>query len=903
MALDSVVYNKAVDVAQSMPVPVIFAKQGEHHKRKVVVKIMEDGQPFKLASGNTAYVQGATAEDLKTKQRYRFKYNIAETNFADSTITFYIDRGMTQVIGITQCELAIYDSGAPDEILCTANINIEVQGTGMSPEDEIANDDYQAIASIKVEVTAMRDEVRDKTIQAIAAKGAAETAAQNAYNSALGVQKIVAGNEAYTKQEADLKYSVAPRKVQTSTTGELKLTDADYGLSYIELQGNSEQYTNTANINMFDVEYNKSLGLHGTDKFLRTTGEIDVSGNWSYSYYIKVAPNTLYSFVGIPASPSAAFIFYTKDKTYISGIATKDAVIDLVRAVTTPSNCEWMRISYTYTTNNSQMYLGQLPSQGVMGAVETPSPDYPSEVKSVGDIPKDVNGVEIRNILDIDGILAKPESEWTVTAERIFATPLDVSKTKINGRLFKAFDRPDINVGLSTGAKAMTDGTSGFYLGATSIPIKGFDFSLSTTVYLFIYFTGAVPSLTEVKEILDKERNKFVFTYASEVDEYRPYIGENNGLAKIESIGLNHADPKQVLITRYSEVKVNEDNSVIKATQTIIDGGASSYIYFNYEKDRQYTLYCKAKFIELSGTGGRSFVGIRDKTGNKSAIIQQGINTNNVINEVLLNFTATEDGLGVMLYIQPDINTSRRELYVYDLMIVEGEKTLQEMKALKYQPYYNQITWIPLREPLRAMKTAYNVFSDTVDKNGNVTKKIQKMKMSEVPNLDNGWDADPVGINARSSDIKFAYYTMDNIYKLADSNKDIPCLCEKLKYSKNGISPTAESIWHSAVIVFQIKNTRTGLSDAETDRTVIMQAIRNYITTNDYTVYYLLNENDFSNYQISAVYIETYDQETNVRCLNKVKPSSMGLDYKIAISSLIKRLEALESAAVNNGGK
>lgn len=107
-----------------------------------------------------------------------------------------------------------------------------------------------------------------------------------------------------------------------------------------------------------------------------------------------------------------------------------------------------------------------------------------------------------------------------------------------------------------------------------------------------------------------------------------------------------------------------------------------------------------------------------------------------------------------------------------------------------------------------------------------------------------------------------------------------------------------ESIWHTQVIVFQIKNTRTGLSDAETDRTVIKRAIRDYITTNDYTVYYLLNQDDFFNYQIPVVYIETYDQETNVRCLNKVKPSDMTVDYKIAMSSLIKRLEALEAKTI-----
>lgn len=311
MALNDVVYNKTVDVAQSMPVPVIFAKQNENGKRKVIVTLLKDGQPFVIGSDISGYIQGATAQNPVTKQPIRFKRALTSLDTTANTATFVITESMTAEIGITQCEVALYDTAKPNEIICTANINIEVQGTGMSPQDEMASDDYQAIVSIKAEETAMRDEVRDKTNQAIAAKGAAETAAQNAYNSALGVQKIVAGNEAYTKQEADLKYSIAPRKAQTSTTGELKLTDADYGLSYLELQGNSEQYTNTASTNLFDMGYQKSLGLDGTNKYLKVNGEVETSGGsgWSYSYYIKVKQNTLYSARGLIASTAAAIVF------------------------------------------------------------------------------------------------------------------------------------------------------------------------------------------------------------------------------------------------------------------------------------------------------------------------------------------------------------------------------------------------------------------------------------------------------------------------------------------------------------------------------------------------------------------------------------------------------------------
>lgn len=857
----------------------VDAKQYDHKARHLLINLTNNGVPYTIPSGTIIRFQGTKRDGKQVMSDCPVPIN----NKIDVELTEQILASE----GPMNCEIFLTDNTSH---LRSANFILKIEKAALPRSDIISSDDYQSIDKIKADTLQYKKDAEAAKAAAEAAKeaaaGSANTATQQAQTAQLEAKKvkqIVAGNEAYTKTESDLKYTVAPRKETSSSTGELKLTDADDGLSYLELQGNSEQYTNTANANMFDIEYNRSLGLDRTDKFLRTTGEIAISGNWSYSYYIKVSPSTTYSLPGLSASTAAAIVFYAKDKAYISGITTNDAVIAGIRAVTTPSNCEWIRVSYVYNSETFKMYLGQPPSQPVIGAVDTPSPDYPSEVRSVGDIPKDVNGVEIRNILDIDGILARPDSDWTVPASgRTFSIPLDVSKQKIGGRLFEAISHPRFNIGLSNHQTSLSD-TSGFYLSAPSIPYKSFDFSSSAAVNLFIYVTGTDPiDLAMVKEILDKERNKFVFTYASEVDEYRPYIGENNGLAKIESIGLNHADPKQVLMTRYSEVKVNEDNSVIKATQTIIEGGASSYIYFNYEKDRQYTLYCKAKFIELSGTGGRSFVGIRDKTGIKSAIIQQGINTNNVINEVLLNFTATEDGLGVMLYIQPDVNTSRRELYVYDLMIVEGEKTLQEMKALKFQPYHQQITWIPLREPLRKLGS----YADTINKDGSVIQQslLSEYNGSEVWYLDTlyydgvPWNRYYIAIqgSVKYSDTTVGQTSLNNLFKLGEKGQT--SLAAKLYTITKRTSDGKSMVYCS-------------LNGTET-----IDEFKALLQKESMIVYCVLEKP--ITYQIPAVYIETYDQETNVRCLNKVKPSDMTLDYKIAMSSLIKRLEALESKTV-----
>ena len=889
MALNDVVKNISVDVSRVAPTPTVFAKQNENGKRQVIVKLMKDGQPFTIGTGVGGYIQGATAPNPVTKRQIKFKRDLTAIDTTQGTATFIITESMTAEIGITQCEVSIYDTEKPQEILCTANINIEVQGTGMSLNDEMASDDYQAIVNIKAEVTAMRDEVVTKTAQAIAAQSAAETAAQNAYNSALNVQKIVAGNEAYTKQEADLKYSVAPRKAQTSTTGELKLTDADYGLSYLELQGNSEQYTNMASANLFDAEYNKSLGLDATDKYLRTTGEIDISVGWSYSYYIKVVPNTLYSFVGIPASPAASFVFYTKDKTYISGISTKDAVIDLVRAVTTPNNCEWMRISYGYN-NQTAMYLGQPPSQGVMGAVETPSPDYPSEVKSVGDIPKDVNGVEIRNLLDEEAL--KNPDNWSIQGDSVYYVKLSPSTAKLLGTAYKMLDvRPDWKSSLYLSETTLGGVNERIILINNSGVARtgSYTFPSIDPIYL-VGYNRSHDVMTKAQFIDEIFRcYKFMVTEAAEIDEYRPYIGENNGLVKIESSGINRADTGDGPILMASENSIEVNTWTPRKIVLTQKNKSTSWAYveLDFERGKTYTFYCKCKVEVIDGTqtDDATSIGFRQYPPGgvmhgKKFLLQDGqykdiYNTTGVIPDDVPN-------MAFMIYLSAQaISNGNIKITIDDLMVVEGEKTLQEMKALKYQPYHHQITWIPLREPLRKI-TGSGKYQDSIDQDGFVTQCILKCVL----------DGSIGGIYGGPVKGDLIGFSVNVESLLVASIRAV--WCNKLAYLN---SPSDAS--------------REGCAEANTTLTIIVKKAR--LESADLAGFKKWLSDQYSKgepviaypatitpitYKIPAVYIETYDQETNVRCLNKVKPSDMTLDYKLAINSLIKRLEALETTTV-----
>lgn len=903
MALNDVIYNKKVDVAQAMPVPVVFAKQNDNAKRKVVVTLVKNGQPFVFGTGVNGYIQGATAPNPVTKRQIKFKRDLTAIDTTQGTATFIITESMTAEIGITQCEVALYDTAKPNEIICTANINIEVQGTGMSPQDEMASDDYQAIVSIKAEVTAMRDEVRTKTAEAIAAQGAAETAAQNAYNSALGVQKIVAGNEAYTKQEADLKYSVAPRKAQSTTTGEMRLTDSDDGLSYLALQGNSEQYTATGK-NLFDVKQlvktmqaispsSITIGQDSNGKFMQI-----LNSAWLMERCLEFANDTSKSYkIGFKTK----YISGTGVSLYL-GVAYKDGTTKIVFyghgqptqytefSGTIPAGKEIDYLYFSYSSSGAYfnvlldsfyLYPIDVPSsERPTGGYGTPSPEYPSEVKSVGDIPKDVNGVEIRNLLDEEWIKNQPESAWTKnTSGTIFSIEVALPKTRLYIRTpdFNATDAEGTTFGISKkpGSLAVADG---IYFYKTTL--GSFDFSGQEHIYIILGRKDKNWDLA--KKSLMKAR--LMVTSAAEIDEYRPYIGENNGLIKLESIGINRVNPKQVSFSSNLTIEINKDSSIIKLTQQAITNSAVAYVYFNYEKGKGYTLYCRAKFIELSGTGGRSFIGIRDKTGADGAITQQIINTNNVINEILINFTALQEGLAVMLYPQPDVNLSIRRLEIYDLMVVEGTKTLQEMKALKYQPYQNKITWIPLREPLRKIGD----YADSVDKWGNVVQRIQKDVLDNI--------------------VYFSYYQSESQGATYLFQVTTPIITNNLPAQENiimsNILKKCPNMWGMDVegigiggigfVLYDFRILKTKFS-GEPTKEKLQSIIKEGVT------YY--SRREVITYQIPAVYIETYEPTTNVRCMNEVKPSTMGLDYKLAISSLIKRLEALESAAVNNGGK
>ena len=88
-------------------------------------------------------------------------------------------------------------------------------------------------------------------------------------------------------------------------------------------------------------------GVYTSKKYIaRTNGSIESSGDWSATDYIKIKPNTTYTFSGITNaySGTAGTSFYNSSRTFISSISST------TQTFTTPNNAQYVRISLNNET-------------------------------------------------------------------------------------------------------------------------------------------------------------------------------------------------------------------------------------------------------------------------------------------------------------------------------------------------------------------------------------------------------------------------------------------------------------------------------------------------------------------------------------------------------------------------
>lgn len=862
----------------------VTVKQYDDQIPHVRVELRQNGAKYMIPSGTTLRMQGTKPDGT------HFMYDVIRTD--DGRVDCPLTNQILAAAGPILTEVCMTDTTGE---LTTFNFYILAQKAALSREEIESSDDYESIDKIREETQKYKEQAEAAKTAAEAAKEAAtksaNTATQQAQTAQLEAQKvkqIVAGNEAYTKTESDLKYTVAPRKEASSDTGELKLTDADEGLSYLELQGNSEQYSNTANKNLIDLNF-------ATDGYsISSTGTLDKNEQYFTTGYIVVEPGEQYTFTRAISISNRQGCFYDKDKVFLQPW-TGDAGLSK-NTVTVPENVKYLRLfDYISHKEASQLEKGNTATDYVPGAVDTPSPEYPSEVRSVGDIPKDVNGVEIRNILDEDTL--KNPDNWSVQDKNLYYVKLSPSVAKLFGAGYKistiSFSWQSVlylSETLTAGANiriTLINNAGGVQSGSYTFPSVD-------PIYLIAYNRngGTIEKAQFIDELF--KCYKLMITEAAEIDEYRPYIGENNGLVKLESIGVNHADTGDgpVYIAGVNRIEFNTwTPRKIVLTQKNKDT-SYAYLKLNVERGKDYTFYCKVKVEVIDGaaTDGVTSIGFRQYPPGGVMYGQTMLSQDGQYKDIYNTVGVIPDdvpNIAFMLYLNSSsASNGNIKMTIDDLMVVEGTKTLQEMQVLKFQPYYQQITWIPLKEPLRKIANSGR-YLDSLDKDGNVTQMIVKKILNKSG----------VGYNGEALGGK----GVQGVISLGTSNVKFD---EETQYSNQALSNVFKTSYGNIMNYQVLYRSSVGANVSVAfivDKNILSsnnkEGLLNYLMTlPDIAEYFVLDTP--VTYQIPAVYIETHDQETNVRCLNKVKPSDMTLDYKIAMSSLIKRLEALEEKTV-----
>lgn len=163
----------------------------------------------------------------------------------------------------------------------------------------------------------------------------------------------------------------------------------------------------------------------------------------------------------------------------------------------------------------------------------TPSPDSPVPVVSVGEIPKDSNGKEIRNLLD-EASAGNKES-WTEGSadSNFYYIKLCDGPCTVRVQAYEnsSKGRPNAFMRLThTLSGWQNDGDVQFLNGTNPASSGSVTAQSSESVYVKIS-SATFEDETRFYPIFD--HYQIMITDAATIDAYRPYIGENNGLLRV----------------------------------------------------------------------------------------------------------------------------------------------------------------------------------------------------------------------------------------------------------------------------------------------------------------------------------------------------------------------------------
>ena len=797
-------------------------------------------------------------------------------------------------------------------------------------------------------VNAAAKTVAEDKQSALQAASDAEVAKNLAKTYAQNTDKILdqmVEQKTFTKEEVELEYTCAPRRSAVSNGSTIKITDSDRGKAYTELYGNSFQYT-AQGTNLWDIkEMIKSMKSFNPSYMAFTYDEYG-DGLKFYPYFFK--NKRMYPFIndttkayklgckakyysGGSASAVKDFGLYVQFKdesesiesNQISDANTQYADVTLE----IPAGKEVDYISFTGTTDSVMfavlldsfyLYPVDIPSDELpTSGFGSPTPEYPSEVQSVGEIPKDRNGVEIRNLLNEDLMrtttLPDPKSNYHyVTEIELSLTPGTYCAKAFpvgNAILPTGFNSNGVTTLLLSKTKLYT---SGKYIDLTReiegerIEPNKINVATGEKLYLLINKNYTLEQI--------KKNFRIMITKAAIIDEYRPYIDdEYKGLLKISGNAgrnlLNLDVWPETFFDNYccrngqSDLKLSgnrwagaiaKNKSEVELSKGVTKDNLINLKNYDLTQNAIVCIFyepCSEYNDGSQGNNDRGVVkgiflddnlqSVFKKTSPdiyfsmfSAGFVQDGTKRNRAF---LKMSTLDQEKVKQIAYLAIGfgISTASAEVRNISVEVQYGDATIVK----PYTPYYGEITWVPLKEPLRKIGSD----ADTITKDGKVIQRIMKLGTTKDGNLDK------MTVSAYGS---WLYnIVVEKQYNPKDSSLSISNIMKPPTQYEGADSAQGKygMFWMGKTYLPKIN-----LSKYVSVNNIA--SMEKFLKDNHFALYYPLITPII--HEIPWIAVQTYDPETQITCLNKIKPSKMTVDYKVSIQSMINRIAALESKAV-----
>lgn len=645
-------------------------------------------------------------------------------------------------------------------------------------------DDYTKIADILADMKKMAESI-DKLIEET------EYDDKDVKNDIKTIQdeQKVQNKDIENIQTKDTEQDKLIQKLQSNMINEsteeatqLHIEDASELPAKLDVRGNHHQKVTETAENIFDGK----LELGAWDY---TSGEkVENSSQMRSVDYIDVSGQTQITIVKKEAGTFTVGVrYYADDKSLIGRASINNATdaitTTIINNLDPSKTVKYATLTFTHSTDTNEVY-GVNKGDDLTWhdfIPNSPSLDYPSEVRAVGD------NINIFDKDNMNKILATP-SKLTIIAsssggasfylEVKSNTDYTISR-KIVGSKFVA----------CTSVKVPAVGTS---LTQNIINNSGDVIHIKTSTndkYLLVYYL--YNNTENEEEILSSIKVE----EGTEATSYSPY---GQGSVEIKKLTENVIDlSKSVALYNTEITEIDEENGIIKVHRTNTQD-PSIQIFCNLPAGQYTMLHNSHNFGQVSVYG-------------KNKIVDIG-------SEKYKIFNATENITDIRIYSESELPTDY-EINFSDIILIAGNVPREDIKYTKYQ---EQSYILDIQKPM--LKGDYFV------KEADGWKEVHTFGYVNTREVEN------LGVSLNTSNGEFRRYRVDLKINNRKSGEYLKMLCTHFKYT--------DSRWHEYEGICGWESGQTfciGTFNKELDTA---EKMKNYLLNNDVEIYYELAEQE-----------------------------------------------------------